>query len=131
MKIALLGLPQSGKRTLFSLLTGRETVAGQLTEPLEGLAPVRDPRVDKIAEIEKPEKITYAETGIILCPEIDPGSGSTPWIGAAKHSELLCVLIRDFSSDQVYHPSGSINTPTAPSIAPRKTHSTPRSHSAV
>ena len=109
MKIALLGLPQSGKRTLFSLLTGRGTAAGQLTEPLEGIAPVRDPRVDKIAEIERPEKITYAETGIILCPEIDPGSGTNPWIGAAKLSELLCVLVRDFSSEEVYHPSGSVN----------------------
>ncbi|MCH8271875.1 MAG: redox-regulated ATPase YchF [Candidatus Marinimicrobia bacterium] len=109
MKIAILGLPQSGKRTLFSLLTGRETITGQLTEPIEGIAPVKDPRVDKIAEIEKPEKITYAETGIRLCPDIDPGSGSSSWIMPAKLSDLLCILIRDFSSKEVYHPSGSIN----------------------
>lgn len=109
MKIALLGLPQSGKRTLFSLLTGRETITGQLTEPIEGIAPVRDPRVDKISEIEIPEKITYAETGINLCPDIDPGSGSNTWFAPAKISDLLCVLIRDFTSEEVYHPSGSVN----------------------
>ena len=109
MKIAILGLPQSGKRTLFSLLTDRETITGQLSEPIEGIAPVRDPRVDKIAEIEKPEKITYAETGIKLCPDIDPKSGSSSWIMPAKLSDLLCILIRDFSSEEVYHPSGSIN----------------------
>ncbi len=109
MKIAIIGLPQSGKRTLFSLLTGRETITGQLTEPIEGIAPVRDPRVDKIAEIEKPETITYAETGIKLCPDIDPGSGSSSWIMPAKLSDLLCIIIRDFSSEEVYHPSGSIN----------------------
>ena len=109
MKIAILGLPQSGKRTLFSLLTDRETITGQHSEPIEGIAPVRDPRVDQIAEIEKPEKITYAETGIKLCPDIDPGSGSRYWIMPAKLSDLLCILIRDFSSEEVYHPSGSIN----------------------
>ena len=109
MKIAILGLPQSGKRTLFSLLTDRETITGQLSEPIEGIAPVRDPRVDQIAEIEKPEKITYAETGIKLCPDIDPKSGSSSWIMPAKLSDLLCILIRDFSSEEVYHPSGSIN----------------------
>ncbi|MCH7955328.1 MAG: redox-regulated ATPase YchF [Candidatus Marinimicrobia bacterium] len=110
MKIALLGLPQSGKRTLFSLLTGRETITGQVTEHIEGIAPVRDPRVDKISEIEKPEKITYAETEIKLCPDIDPGSGSNLWIEPAKLSDLLCILIRDFSSEEVYHPSGSVNS---------------------
>jgi len=109
MKIAILGLPQSGKRTLFSLLTGRDTITGQLTEPIEGIASVRDPRVDKIAEIEKPEKIKYAETGIKLCPDIDPGSGSSSWIKPAKLSDLLCIIIRDFSSEEVYHPSGSFN----------------------
>jgi len=109
MKIAILGLPQSGKRTLFSLLTDRETITGQLSEPIEGIAPVRDPRVDQIAEIEKPEKITYAETGIKLCPDIDPNSGSSSWIMPTKLSDLLCILIRDFSSEEVYHPSGSIN----------------------
>ncbi len=109
MKIAILGLPQSGKRILFSLLTGRDTITGQLTEAVEGIAPVRDPRVDKIAEIEKPEIITYAETGIKLCPDIDPGSGGSPWIEPAKLSDLLCILIRDFSSEEVYHPSGSID----------------------
>jgi len=52
---------------LFSLLTGRETTTGQLTEPIERIASVRDPRADKITEIEKPEKIIYAETGIKPC----------------------------------------------------------------
>ena len=109
MNIALLGLPQSGKRTLFTLLTGRKVTEGIVTEPLEGVAPVRDPRVDKIAEIEVPDKIVYAETLVTLCPDIDPGAGSTSWINEAKLSEMLCIMIRDFASEEVYHPNGSVD----------------------
>lgn len=109
MNISLIGLPQSGKRTLFSLLTGREVPSGQLSEPLEGIAPVRDPRVDSIARIEKPEKITYADTLIKLCTDIDPGSGNSLWIDTARLSDLLCIVIREFSSEEVYHTDGSVN----------------------
>ena len=109
MNISLIGLPQSGKRTLFSLLTGREVPSGQLSEPLEGIAAVRDPRVDSIARIEKPEKITYAETLIKLCTDIDPGSGNSSWIDTARLSDLLCIVIREFSSEEVYHTDGSVD----------------------
>lgn len=109
MNISIIGLPQSGKRTLFSLLTGREVTSGQLSETLEGVAPVKDPRVDSIAQIEKPEKITYAETFIKLCTDIDPGSGNTSWIETARLSDLLCIVVRDFSSEEVYHTDGSVD----------------------
>ncbi|NLE67819.1 MAG: hypothetical protein GX608_10385, partial [Lentisphaerae bacterium] len=47
MKFALLGLEKSGKKTFFTLLTGREVPAGlKEGECIEGIAPIRDPRVD-------------------------------------------------------------------------------------
>ncbi len=110
MKIALLGLPQSGKRTLFSLLTGREVSEHRTEgESVEGVAPIRDPRVDVIAGIAKPDKIKYAENKIVLCPDIAEGSGKREWLDAARRCDLLCVVVRAFTSERIYHPSGSVD----------------------
>jgi GTP-binding protein YchF len=110
MKIALLGLPQSGKRTLFSLLTGREVSEHRGEgESIEGVAPIRDPKVDFIAGIAKPQKITYAENKIVLCPDIMEGTGKREWLDAARRCDLLCLVVRAFASERVYHPAGSVD----------------------
>ncbi|MEI6971066.1 MAG: DUF933 domain-containing protein [bacterium] len=110
MKLAILGLPQSGKKTLFTLLVGRAIPPGHSeTEPLDGIAPIRDPRVDILAEMTKPEKTTYAENTVVLCPDIKQGSDKREWLDAARRCDLLCVIVRDFASEEVYHPSGSVN----------------------
>jgi GTP-binding protein YchF len=110
MKIALLGLPQSGKRTLFSLLTGREVSEHRGEgESIEGVAPIRDPKVDFIAGIAKPQKITYAENKIVLCPDIMEGTGKREWLDTARRCDLLCLVVRAFASERVYHPAGSVD----------------------
>ncbi len=110
MKIAILGLPQTGKRTLFSLLTGREAPEFRKAgEVIEGIAPVVDPRVDKLDEIEKPEKKVYANTEFLLCSDISPGSRDYSWLQEARNSELVCMVVREFSSEDVYHEDGSVD----------------------
>jgi GTP-binding protein YchF len=110
MKIALLGLPQSGKKTLFTLLTGREVPEHRAEgESLEGVAPIRDPRVDVLAEIARPEKTKYAENKVVLCPDMSEGTGKREWLDAARRCDLLCLVVRDFASESVYHPSGSVD----------------------
>ena len=62
MKIAIIGLPQAGKRTLFTLLTGRSAPEGRKPEEtIEGIAWVRDPRIDALTDIFQPKKSAYAE----------------------------------------------------------------------
>jgi len=110
MKLALLGLPQAGKRTLFTLLTGRAIPAGHSeTEAIEGIAPIRDPRVDMLARLCKPEKSTYAENIIVLCPDIRQGSDKREWLETARRCDLLCGVVRDSTDEGVYHPTGSVN----------------------
>ena len=62
MKIALIGLAQSGKKTLFTLLTGRD-VSGVMKpgDIFEGVAPIRDKRIDVLSSMYNPKKTTYAE----------------------------------------------------------------------
>lgn len=113
MKIALLGFPQSGKKTFFTLLTGRKISPGgqKEGEALEGLAPIRDPRVEALAGIFKPERVKYAENIITLCPDIDPESAGAArtWLENARKCDLLCLLVRAFSSAEIYHPRGSVD----------------------
>lgn len=110
MKVALLGFPQAGKRTLFSLLTGRSIPPGTKdVEGVDGVAPVRDSRVDTLAAIVKPRKTTYAETTFVYCPDVNERSDKREWIEAARHCDLLCMVVRAFSSPSVYHPRGSVD----------------------
>ena len=110
MQIALIGLAQAGKRTLFSMLTGRAVPdSREPGEVLEGIASICDRRVDALAEIFQPEKATYAENDFVLCPDASTGSGASLWMKAARRCQLMCLVVRSFESDQVYHPSGSVD----------------------
>ncbi|MBF0315995.1 MAG: redox-regulated ATPase YchF [Oligoflexia bacterium] len=116
MKIAILGLPSSGKKTIFKLLTGREapgSLQRRASEVVSGAALVKDPRVDKIATIVVPNKITYALTEFVLCNDIDPTSSTTkgvaPWLQESRLCDLLMIVVRDFTSEEVYHPLGSVS----------------------
>ncbi len=110
MNIALLGFPQAGKKTLFTLLTHRKIPAGRKeTESVEGRAPVRDPRIPAIAAIAKPKKTTYAETTFVLCPDIQTSNDKREWLEAARRCDALCVVVRAFADESVYHPAGSVD----------------------
>jgi hypothetical protein len=109
MRIALLGLPQAGKRTLFTLLTGRIVpVTHKAHEELEGAAAVADPRVDRLAGMYRPRKTTYAENNFVLCPDVTEGGGRD-WYDAARACDLLCLVVRAFEAEHVYHPMGGVD----------------------
>lgn len=109
MRIALLGLPQAGKRTLLALLTGRVAPdTHKVAEVIEGTATVRDPRVDRLAELFRPRKTTYAENSFVLCPDVEDGGGRE-WYDDVRTCHLICLVIRGFRSEAVYHPAGSVD----------------------
>ncbi len=110
MKIAILGLAQTGKKTLFTLLTGRTVPDSRKTgEAIEGVAPINDGRVVALSDLYQPEKITYAENQFVLCPDITDSSTSRHWMDPARRCDLLCLLIRSFDSPDIFHPSGSVD----------------------
>ncbi|HIG15888.1 MAG TPA: redox-regulated ATPase YchF [Candidatus Handelsmanbacteria bacterium] len=110
MKIALIGLPQAGKRTLFTLLTGRAVPESRKPgEIIEGVAWVRDPRVDALHGIFQPKKTTYAENNFVLCPDATTCGESYEWLEAARRCHLVCLVVRAFEDDGVYHPAGSVH----------------------
>ncbi|PLX92650.1 MAG: redox-regulated ATPase YchF [Desulfuromonas sp.] len=110
MKIAILGLSQTGKKTLFTLLTGRPVPPTRKPdEAVEGIAQIHDSRVDALSNLYQPKKTTYAENQFVLCPDIAEGSTSRQWMDPARRCDLLCLLIRAFDSPEVFHPAGSVD----------------------
>lgn len=105
MKIGLLGLPQSGKKTLFGLLTGAKNVSTNL-----GICKIKDFRLDKIAKIYNSKKTTYAEIEYQLIPAIITGHESLKnSINILKNLDALCLVIRDFKDEAIYHINESVD----------------------
>lgn len=109
MKVAILGYAQAGKRTIFTLLTTRKVPEGRKDgEVVEGLAPVRDPRIGAIAGVAKPQKKTYADVRYALCPDVSVDAERV-WLEAARKADTLCGLIRAFEDASVYHPLETVD----------------------
>ena len=99
MKIALIGLPQTGKKTVFSLLTGigLDHLLGRAAEYHVGAVKVADPRVDKLSALYKPKRTKYAEIEVTLAPA--PPHETKPreqWLNKLKTLDALCQVVRAF-----------------------------------
>ena len=112
MKIALIGLPQVGKKTLFSLLTGvtYDQLTSRPSDYAVGMVRVTDPRVDNLSALYLPKKTKYAEVECTLAPA--PPKDAKPreqWLGKLKDMDALCHVVRAFEDVSVFHPSGSVD----------------------
>ncbi|HFE65534.1 redox-regulated ATPase YchF [candidate division KSB1 bacterium 4484_188] len=118
MEIGIIGLPFSGKTTLFSTLTGLNTGTTHTTGKIEvhrGMVKVPDLRLDRLTEIFKPKKqvnatIEYLEVGGVE-KEAAKGKGFDPrFLAVLKNTDVLCHVVRAFEDEVFPHPEGSINT---------------------
>ena len=111
MKAGIIGLPSSGKSTLFQLLTGAAAPApGSRPEARLGVARVPDPRVDALAAIYSPRKSTWATVEYADVPGVAKGEGSALVdLPALRNVDALVHVVRAFESDRVPHPDGSVD----------------------
>jgi GTP-binding protein YchF len=112
MKIALIGLPQVGKKTLFSLLTGvgYDQLISRSNDYAVGMARVADPRVDQLSALYKPKKTKYAEIECTLAPA--PPKEQKPreqWLVKLKDMDAFCHVVRAFEDEAVFHAAGSVD----------------------
>lgn len=117
MKIAIIGLPNSGKTTVFNALTRgtAETTAyasGQL-EPNMATVKVPDQRLDALAEMFNPRKITPADVQYVDVGGIsgERQSGGLPGalLNYIQGADAFLHVVRAFEDDNIPHPSGSVN----------------------
>jgi len=112
MNIGIIGLPQTGKKTLFSLLVGKGALEhrGDPTKTARGVAEILDPRFDRLLEIYTPKKRTRAQVEILLPQRIEEQSVSKGDIFQnLAEVEVFCHVVRAFENDSVYHIWGSVD----------------------
>jgi ribosome-binding ATPase len=111
VKVGIIGLSQTGKSTLFQLLTGAAAPApGGRPEPRVGIAKVPDDRVDALATLYKPKKKTYATVEYVDVPGVAKGEGAALVdLPALRGIDAIVHVVRAFESDSVPHPDGSVD----------------------
>ena len=116
MRLGIIGLPQSGKTTLFNALTRMTQPTGTPTGRIEvhtAVVDVPDPRVDRLSAMFKPRKTIYAKVTYADIAGLD-GSASKTGISGTLLNQLTQMdgfihVIRCFENENVAHPSGSID----------------------
>ena len=116
MQIGIVGLPFSGKSTLFQTITKTHLDQSQLAkiESHQAVIKVPDERLDKLSEMFKPHKTTYTSIEFVDVVGLQKGdSGSTQFTGnflsKVKTNDALIQVVRLFKNEIVIHPEGSIN----------------------
>lgn len=108
MKIGLIGFPQSGKKTLFQILTG--TLPSNSSGSDVGISDILDARFDTLARMYEPRKETRAKINIELLPDVDSDSLREGAIFKnIADMDALCCVIRAFESETVYHIKESVD----------------------
>jgi ribosome-binding ATPase len=108
--IGLVGLPNSGKTTLFNSLTGREAPVAPhpftTTETTIGVAVLPDRRVDELAAMSKSRKVVRAGVemadiaGLVAGSSLGEGLGNR-FLGGIREVDALCLVLRAFRDAEV------------------------------
>ncbi|MCE5195200.1 MAG: redox-regulated ATPase YchF [Nitrospiraceae bacterium] len=115
MKTAIIGLANSGKTAIFNALTGLslETTIypTQTGEPHIGVVKVPDKRLDKLAEIYNPKKITHATVEYIDYLGLTKGDAAQnkKVFDLIKDADALVHVVRGFNDESVMHPMERID----------------------
>ena len=100
MECGIVGLPGSGKTSLFVALTGSQVIhpSGSGRPNLAG-AVIPDPRLGMIATHLEPRKVTHATISFVDIPGIDPQHGSArsgPLLAHVRQVDAICEVVRCF-----------------------------------
>jgi GTP-binding protein YchF len=111
MKTAIIGLPMVGKTSLFTILTGvhQESRIGS-TAVRAGVAKVPDARLDALAKLFEPPKITHATVEYLDVPAVSKESLRDPsYVASLRVVDAFAHMLRVFDDETVPHEYGSVD----------------------
>jgi len=116
MKLGIIGLPQSGKTTIFNALTrghAPTTASAGRMEVHTAVVDVPDPRVDRLSALFKPKKTIYAKVTYADIAGLEGGAAKSGLSGSLLNQltqmDGLIHVVRCFENVNVPHPSGSVD----------------------
>jgi ribosome-binding ATPase len=112
MKTGIIGLPQVGKTSLFRILTKANLSEQAYSNPREahvGVAKVPDDRLDRLAAVYRPKKLTHASVEYVDVGAIGQDAlKESGYIGHLRNVDALAHVVRAFDDPSIPH-VGSID----------------------
>lgn len=116
MKLGIIGIPQSGKTTVFNALTRGDqptTVSGGRFTVQQAVVDVPDERVDRLAALFQPRKVTYAKVTYADIAGLEGGARnggfSGPLLNQLAQMDGFIHVVRGFENALAPHPAGSVD----------------------
>src|SRR5689334_542879 len=109
LRAALIGLPSSGKTTLFQLMTSIHDTPRGKGDVNIGISKVPDERLDKLTAMYNPRKRVPATVEFTDIVAARGGAQALVDVAGYKNADALVHVVRAFRDPAVAHPSGSID----------------------
>lgn len=118
LSIAIIGLPNVGKSTLFKILTKQDILIANYPfatiDPNVGVVPVPDERIDKLAELSKSKKKIpavvefYDIAGLVKGASAGEGLGNK-FLSHIRETQAVVTVLRVFENPEIIHVESSVN----------------------